>query len=283
MSNVKFWLEDPASILQSFKLIPSDKDTIEEKINAITRIVIIVFIILLIAKQKHATVFLVVSLIVICLAYYYQKSQKHQDQYKKDDEVVHFDQEERFMAHAGGKNGYKTIPDKAHPRRPYPAAIPEDFVVRNQNGEGQTRDDLDEDPRHTYLVALRKKAEALEREEEIQKLEAKLNIGNKTFIHADEEVEEYDNLEFIEEVKVQPRIYLDVGEEDYDTSDKVHINNRENSTRRKFRFGSKKQAFDPRMRQPVDPMELMISRQRQVYGKNREIVAGTRKAMMNNI
>lgn len=290
MGKTKFWLEDPSELLQSFKLFPSDQDTIEEKINAITRIVVIVFIIMLITKQKHATTFLIIALIVTALAYYYHRSQNPSD-LKCHKEENH--EEERFMAHAGNDKEINKPRRRPHPRRPYPNNLPEDFVVRNPGNNGYadiSRADLNEDsdPRHSYLVALRRKAEALEREEEIARLESKLSIGNYQIPVNSNKVEEfeYDEVEYYEQEPeeqkpIPKRVYLDVGEEDPDVTPTLFSPH--DTSRKGFRFGMRKRAPDPRRETKVDPTDLMLNRQRQIYGQNREISNRERKAMMNNV
>lgn len=290
MEKDKFWLEDPSVLLRSFTLIPRREDTIEQKINAITRIVIIVFIILLLAKQKQATLFLVVALTVVCLAYYYQKANGTNSNSASSEHHEEC-QEERFMAHAGNSGVNKQPKTKPHPRRPYPHAIPEDFVVRNQQDRGYAdlenfRQELprqEEDPRESYLVALRRKAEALEREEEIARLESKLASAELKTVddrYGQSEIFEPDQRQ--EQIPVpQRRIYLDVGEEDPDVRETMYTPN--DPVRPRFRFGNKKRAHDPRANPKVDPSQLMLNRQALVYSKNKEIYECNKNSMRNCI
>lgn len=292
MKKSKFWLEDPSELLRSFTLIPSAQDTIEDKLNAITRVVIIVFIILIIAKQKHAATVLIVALIVVCLAYYYQRSMSKSEE-KVEESCSHgCHEEEKFMAHAGNKKTEKKnfiqAKEKIHPRRPYPPSLPEDFVVRNQQNEEEFYTSRnDEDPRETYLQALRRKAETLRREEEIASLEAKLNISSlhgesglaQNNLENNDDEKYYDLPDPEEQVPVVKRIYLDANEEDPNSSSTLFTPTIRDHG---FRYGNRKRRPDPRTSTPVDPNDLMLSHQRSIYGKNPEIVARNRRAMQNN-
>jgi len=65
-----FWIEAPICLITNFAIIPSADMTLEERMNAITRIVLIVFIIMLFLRCKQALLFLVISLAVITFLYY---------------------------------------------------------------------------------------------------------------------------------------------------------------------------------------------------------------------
>ena len=209
----EFWTENPRALVENFRLFPASDSTLEEKMNAITRIVIIVFIILLVLKNKRSGIFLVVSIVLIVLLYYYLRQgkpskEKSSTSSKKNSSEDKWGSEERFMAHAGRDKevndpsktdfveGQPGMKKKAHPRRPFPAAIPEDFVVHTPNPPlGQTSSSNVND-RAQYLQSLRARKAQLDEEDEIRELEQAIfakATGNK-FGRADniaQEDEEY--------------------------------------------------------------------------------------------
>lgn len=165
-----FWVEHPLCLLSSFKIIPSEDMTLEEKMNAITRIIIIVFIVMLIIKFKHALTFLIVSLIIIILMYYSRKrflvreeklrqklskidrKTKNHNNDRSDDNKYHNDysnddSHDRFYVEAGNKTkdsrkntekkyygANQEAPreaEKKHPRKPYPSTVPSDIEIKN--------------------------------------------------------------------------------------------------------------------------------------------------------
>lgn len=69
----QFWIQDPQGLISDWKFIPNRHMSLEEKMNAITRLVIIIFIIMLILKYKHALPFLIVTLVLIVFLYYAQR------------------------------------------------------------------------------------------------------------------------------------------------------------------------------------------------------------------
>lgn len=72
------WLQNPLVLLTSFEIVPKPEMSIEEKINAITRLVIVVFVIMLVVKYKHSLAFLLISLALIILTYLTMRCQ-HRD------------------------------------------------------------------------------------------------------------------------------------------------------------------------------------------------------------
>lgn len=78
-----FWAEAPLCLLSNFTLIPRDNMTLEEKMNAITRIVLVVWILLLLfgseAVRRKANLFLIIILVVIVLLYYARKRRLQQE------------------------------------------------------------------------------------------------------------------------------------------------------------------------------------------------------------
>lgn len=65
----KFWLEEPQDIIARGTILPSHKDSFEEKLNAVTRLIIIITIILALVKWRHWQVFLALALILIVVVY----------------------------------------------------------------------------------------------------------------------------------------------------------------------------------------------------------------------
>ena len=68
----KFWLENLLELVCKFQLIPFKNMTLEEQMNAITRLVLLVFIILILFRVKFSIVFLLLSLLFIIIIYYIQ-------------------------------------------------------------------------------------------------------------------------------------------------------------------------------------------------------------------
>lgn len=70
MSATKFWLEEPCILITDFVVIPTSSMTKNQKLNALTRLVLIGSAILYAIDYKHWLTFLVASLmIIIFLAY----------------------------------------------------------------------------------------------------------------------------------------------------------------------------------------------------------------------
>tara|TARA_R110002072_G_scaffold45565_5_gene126901 strand:+ start:96045 stop:96986 length:942 start_codon:yes stop_codon:yes gene_type:complete len=197
-----FWLEDPLILVRNLQFFPHAKSTLEETMNALTRIVIVVFLILILLKKKHAVLVLAISLIVISILYYHNKNQPGNGNINEHGDLVLDD--DRMMAHAGNNRSdpdemrseflasapsrrdpkYDTRqprttarPPKANPRRPYPAAIPHDYVVQahQQQDDGYRRNRYEEEQDQSeYLSMLRRRKARLDEAEEIADLEAQL-------------------------------------------------------------------------------------------------------------
>jgi hypothetical protein len=71
--NNKFWIESFKDLFCSFNLAPLPELSLEEQMNALTRMVFIIFIILLVLDYRYDLIFLCLSLIFIILLYYIQK------------------------------------------------------------------------------------------------------------------------------------------------------------------------------------------------------------------
>jgi len=78
MRNNKFWFENMNCLFYEHHFIPSEKMSLESKMNSITRFVIFVFIVLVFLEMfnmKNNILFLVLSLFIIIILYYKQKNQ----------------------------------------------------------------------------------------------------------------------------------------------------------------------------------------------------------------
>lgn len=65
----RFFLEKPSDLFAQFKLLPCKEDTIDVKLNSITRLVLVLTLIFILVKWKHWQTFLVSSLILIIFVY----------------------------------------------------------------------------------------------------------------------------------------------------------------------------------------------------------------------
>lgn len=65
----KFWLEEPQDIIARATILPSHNDSFEQKLNAVTRLIIIITVILALVKWRHWQVFLALALILIVVVY----------------------------------------------------------------------------------------------------------------------------------------------------------------------------------------------------------------------
>lgn len=142
-----FWLNDPTVLLRSSAFIPTESMTMEEKLNAITRLVIIVFVILLVMKDRRALPVLLISLAVIILVYWTVRGLAHQREEDHDSNESH--DFTRFEVRGGnGTEDPKKTPDgKINPRKPYPPTVPDDFVVKAHRGKV-----FNDDPRYKSVV-----------------------------------------------------------------------------------------------------------------------------------
>jgi len=76
----KFWLESPLDLVVSdFRIIPRQGLTLEQNMNAITRITVIILVILALIGYKQAGVILLLVLVVIVIIYYREKRARETD------------------------------------------------------------------------------------------------------------------------------------------------------------------------------------------------------------
>lgn len=71
--NDKFWIENIKNLFCSCNIIPFSSMTLEEQMNALTRLVFLIFLILLFLESKYDIIFLLISLIFIIIIYYIKK------------------------------------------------------------------------------------------------------------------------------------------------------------------------------------------------------------------
>ena len=73
----KIWIENISDLFCNFQILPIGCETLEKKINAITRFILIIFILLLLVFDfKISLVFLTFSLTIIIIYYYISKNKK---------------------------------------------------------------------------------------------------------------------------------------------------------------------------------------------------------------
>ena len=74
---VKFWLEDPSALLRSWDFIPNERMSRDEKLNALTRLVLIITVALYISKYPYWSTFFLVSIVgIIGLKYAMKPEQR---------------------------------------------------------------------------------------------------------------------------------------------------------------------------------------------------------------
>ena len=66
----KFWIYQPYSLLMSTDLVPISCMTLDQKMNAVTRLFILISLLLLILNIKNVFLIFCVGLIIIILIYF---------------------------------------------------------------------------------------------------------------------------------------------------------------------------------------------------------------------
>ncbi len=72
-SNDNFWLKNFPKLFSNFRLVPSDNLSLDEQMNALTRLVFLVFLILLLIDFRFSFIFLLLALLLIIIFYYIQR------------------------------------------------------------------------------------------------------------------------------------------------------------------------------------------------------------------
>jgi Ca2+/Na+ antiporter len=78
----KLWLENITNLFCTYNLIPLEGMSLEEQMNALSRLVIIIFFILLLFSFQYSLLFLLLALLFIIILYYIQK--KNMEWFKSD-------------------------------------------------------------------------------------------------------------------------------------------------------------------------------------------------------
>jgi len=80
----KFWVEDPCILLLDPVFIPSPGQSRDQKLNALTRLVILVTVILYMCEYEHWLLFLVVAILVIVIIHSVSKNRKDDSEKSKE-------------------------------------------------------------------------------------------------------------------------------------------------------------------------------------------------------
>lgn len=79
--NEKFWIDNLSTLFKSdncgINFVPSMEMSLEQKMNAVTRLVFVIFLVLLLFDVKLSIMFLLSFTTVIIILYYYQKMKSH--------------------------------------------------------------------------------------------------------------------------------------------------------------------------------------------------------------
>lgn len=73
---VKFWIEDPVSLFQTFDIVPNPEMTDAERLNAMTRVIIVITAIMFVLKFPIWWLFLGIGLIVVIIMWYIIKERE---------------------------------------------------------------------------------------------------------------------------------------------------------------------------------------------------------------
>jgi hypothetical protein len=74
----KFWVHDPCVLVTDLRFVPTANMTKDEKLNALTRLIVIVAVVLYFMKVTQWSIFLLVSLLVILVFGYSGKGEDGQ-------------------------------------------------------------------------------------------------------------------------------------------------------------------------------------------------------------
>lgn len=79
-----FWVEEPSSLYETLRIIPTDDMTDAERLNVITRIVIVISAVMYMVKFPFWWVFLLLALLVIITVWSMNKEQYRCETIKKN-------------------------------------------------------------------------------------------------------------------------------------------------------------------------------------------------------
>lgn len=86
MSDQKFWAENPCILLTDMKVFPTAEMSVNQKLNALTRLAIIIAVVMYFMKYKQWFAFISIALLVIVLLKYTKPSE--QENVREDFTVV---------------------------------------------------------------------------------------------------------------------------------------------------------------------------------------------------
>jgi hypothetical protein len=72
-THTKFWTEDITQLFCSTKIVPNENESLEEQMNALSRLILVFFVLLFMINWKYDIIFLFLSLIFIIILYYIKK------------------------------------------------------------------------------------------------------------------------------------------------------------------------------------------------------------------
>jgi len=72
-NKTKLWIKHFPNLFCDYKIIPTDRMSLSEQMNAITRLIFFIFFILSCLNYTHSILFLLISLLIIIILYYIQK------------------------------------------------------------------------------------------------------------------------------------------------------------------------------------------------------------------
>jgi len=75
---VKFWLEDYTELFRNITILPNGLMTEEERLNALTRLILVIAVLLLIFRIGSWLYFLLFGIVLVIILYYYNKHHYHQ-------------------------------------------------------------------------------------------------------------------------------------------------------------------------------------------------------------
>lgn len=102
----KIWIENFSDLFCSTKILPIGCETLENKLNSITRFVILIFILLLLIDLKISLIFLIVSLTIIIIYYYISKNKKMSKENFISNQQLNKNKNTSNIMFSAGPNGY---------------------------------------------------------------------------------------------------------------------------------------------------------------------------------
>jgi len=72
MSEIQFWFDNLCDLSSETELFPNPDQTLEQRMNAVTRAIILIWVLLVLIKYPQHLLFLGLSLLFIIILYYKQ-------------------------------------------------------------------------------------------------------------------------------------------------------------------------------------------------------------------